>query len=161
MGYHDVAQVCFNGHVINSSFKKYPEDNINFCKKCGAQTITNCQNCKAEIEGSDPSQGPFIHRSYVLPAFCPSCGNKFPWTESKIQTAQELAKELENISDDDKEIIAQSINDLVKDTPKTELAIAKYNKILNRAGKVVGDSLHRLVVDMVSESVRKLLRPDQ
>ena len=49
--WYDTAQICTNGHVVNSMSKSHPEHNRKFCDKCGAPTITNCQNCKAPIRG--------------------------------------------------------------------------------------------------------------
>jgi hypothetical protein len=66
-GWYDTAQICINGHIINSMSKSHPEHNKKFCDKCGAQTITNCPNCNAPIRGyyHAPPKGPIIkHAPY-------------------------------------------------------------------------------------------------
>jgi hypothetical protein len=125
---YDVAQICLNGHVINDSVKKFPEFNKKFCDKCGAATITNCPNCNAEIQGEYYAEGVISISHYTTPAFCSNCGKPYPWTEVKIQVAHDLAQELENISDDDKEILTQSINEIVKDSPRTTFAATRFKK---------------------------------
>ena len=39
----DVAQVCPNGHVTNSSFHNEPQFNVDYCTKCGEKTIVSGQ----------------------------------------------------------------------------------------------------------------------
>jgi len=93
------------------------------------------------------------------PAFCPNCGKPYPWTEVKIQTAHELAQELDNISDGDKEILTQSINEIVKDSPKTTLAATRFKKILSKTSTPIMGAFKDILVDIVSETVKKLLWP--
>jgi len=50
-GWYDTAQICMNGHIINSMSKLHPEHNRKFCDKCGEPTITNCQKCNSPIPG--------------------------------------------------------------------------------------------------------------
>ena len=49
--WYDTAQICINGHVINSMSISHPEHNKKFCDKCGALTITNCPKCNTPIKG--------------------------------------------------------------------------------------------------------------
>jgi len=49
--WYDTAQICMNGHVINSMSKSHPEHNKKFCDKCGAPTINNCPKCNTPIRG--------------------------------------------------------------------------------------------------------------
>ena len=50
-GWYDTAQICMNGHVINSMSISHPEHNKKFCDKCGAPTTTNCPKCNTPIKG--------------------------------------------------------------------------------------------------------------
>jgi len=45
MGIYHLAQICKNGHVINTCADIHPERNQKYCEKCGALTITHCENC--------------------------------------------------------------------------------------------------------------------
>ncbi|MDA9429117.1 hypothetical protein B834_1605 [Enterococcus mundtii 1A] len=62
--------------------------------------------------------------------------------------------------DSDKALIKAAIPDLLVDTPKTKLAEAKFKKGFSNASKLVKDSLYNLLVDVLSESVKKTIFPD-
>ena len=47
----DVMQVCLNGHLINTSYSKYPDNNEDYCSQCGAETIIGCPKCKKKFRG--------------------------------------------------------------------------------------------------------------
>lgn len=158
---HDVAQICLNGHVINASTINFPEFNKKYCDKCGAQTITTCQHCNAQIRGDYHIEGVIGGSEYQAPAFCHNCGKAYPWTEARIKAAQDMAKELENISDEEKKILSQSIDEIVKDTPGTTLAATRFKKIVSRAGKAVADGFRDILVDIVSETAKKLIWPEK
>jgi len=42
---YDVAQICLNGHVINTLAGSHPESNKKFCSNCGSMTIMRCLEC--------------------------------------------------------------------------------------------------------------------
>jgi len=158
--HYDVAQICLNGHVINSSTRDFPEDNKKFCDKCGASTITNCPNCNTEIQGYHDIDGVISIQEYELPAFCPNCGKPYPWTETKIQAVRDLAKELENISEDEKKILSESIDEIVKDTPRTALGATRTKRILSKVSNpTVVDAFKKILVDIISETAKKIIWP--
>lgn len=157
MGWFDVAQICLNGHVINEATKKFPQFNKDFCDKCGAKTITQCPHCSTNIRGKYHVEGVFAPSRFRAPAFCPDCGVPYPWTESKLQAAKELAEELEGLTEEELRILAQSIDDLVKDTPKTELAATRTKKLIAKAGKEAAGTLRDILVDIASATAKKLL----
>lgn len=159
-GWYNVAQVCLNGHVINSSATEYPQHNKKFCDKCGVPTITNCPNCKSEIQGRYRAEGVVSLSHYEPPAFCPNCGKPYPWTETKIQAVHDLAKELENISEDEKKILSKSIDEIVKDTPRTALGAARTKRILSKVSNpTVVDAFKKILVDIISETAKKIIWP--
>ena len=158
--WYDVAQICLSGHVINNSVKEYPENNKKYCDKCGAATITNCLNCNAEIQGYYNVEGVIsVSNHYTAPSFCPNCGKPYPWIEAKIQAAHDLTQKLENISEEEKGILAQSINEIVKDSPRTSLAVTRFKKILSKTNKPIVDAFRNILVDIISETAKKLLWP--
>lgn len=157
--WYDVAQICLNGHVINHSIKSNPQHSKKFCDKCGAATIITCPNCNSEINGKYYVEDIISIRSYIIPAFCPNCGTPYPWTEAKIQIAHEYTQDLENISDDEKKILVQSIDELVKNTPKATLAATKFNNIVSKLKKPIIDGFRDILVDILSETAKKMLWP--
>lgn len=155
----DVVQICLNGHVINASSRRYPQYNKKFCDKCGETTITNCQNCDADIKGRYHRRGFFNGTRFPALLYCDNCGEPYPWTKVKIQAAHDLAQELENISNNEKIIMSQSIDKMVKDTPETTLAATRFQKILSKASEPIASAFRDILVDIVSETAKKILWP--
>ena len=146
--WYDTAQICTNGHVINSQLVHLPENNREFCDKCGAQTIINCPNCNTPIRGYYHK----VDRAYeeldtmvneilnpppettldytTVRSFCPDCGKPYPWTEAKLKAAQELADSLEDLSPEEREILKKSFDDIIRDTPQTVVAANKFKMLV-------------------------------
>lgn len=150
----DIAQICLNGHVINSSVKDFSQFCKKFCDKCSARTITECQECKAEIQGrykNSISISPFLS-----PKYCSNCGKPFPWTLSKIEAAHELAME-SALSNEEKEILNKSIDEIVKETPKTELEATKFKKIMLKLEKEAAEIFKSILVRIASKTAKKII----
>jgi hypothetical protein len=154
---YDVAQICLNGHVINSYSTDNPENNEKFCNRCGAPTITNCQKCNATIRGNSLDGFPDLH--FAAPKFCSNCGNPYPWTQARLTAATEVIKDIKNIDESEKEILVTSITDLVKNTPSTPLAAERIKKILAKVGTTTASILRDILVDVLSEATRKAIFP--
>ena len=67
-----------------------------------------------------------------------------------------MADELD-ISDSDREILKSAIVDLSTDNPKTELAAGRYKRIVSSVGKSAGNALKSILVDVITESAKKML----
>ena len=154
---YDVAQICVNGHVINSSSESYPQYNKNFCDQCGAETITKCRHCGREIKGDYLDVQGFIIESFKKPSFCDNCGEPYPWTKSRIMAAQELAKEAEGLSKEERLILEKSIDDIVKDTPSSSVAALRFKKIMVKAGKATAGMFKDILVEIASEAAKKVI----
>ncbi len=162
MGRYDTAQICLNGHVVNDMCNTFPEENQSFCEKCGAETITKCLKCSSFIKGDyvpDHNDAVLVipGAEYKRPLFCIKCGKAYPWTEEKIKAAKELALEIENLSDTEKAALSNSIDDLVAETPRTQLAITRFKKLMIKAGEQAAGFFKDVLKDVISESVRKAL----
>ena len=155
--YYDVAQICLNGHVINSSAQEYPTSNQDYCSTCGAKTIMKCPNCNESIRGYYNVPGVFGVTDYSAPAYCYNCGNPFPWTVSSLKAASELADELDVLTDDEKCQLRESLPELVKNSPKTAVAEWRFKKIMKKAGKEACDGMKSILTDVLSEVVKKSL----
>lgn len=160
-GWYDTAQVCLSGHLVNNSTKASPEDNREFCAKCGARTITKCPKCEADIPGQFHATGTFVLSIPMrqVPKFCSNCGAPYPWTENRLKAAHDLANEITEISEDERDILNQSLDELVKDTPQTQVATVRFKKIVSKAGKEVANAFREILIDIVSEAVRKMIWP--
>lgn len=157
--WYDTAQICINGHVINSQSVYHSEHNKEFCDKCGAPTITTCQNCNATIKGyyHVPPMGTLDYTDLPLPSFCPDCSKPYPWTEAKLKAAKELTDLLEDLSPEEREILKKSFDDIVRDTPQTIVAANQFKRLATKAGKIAAEQLRQLVVDIASETAKKII----
>ena len=158
MGYHEVAQICLNGHVITDRFNQNTEFRKDFCDKCGSSTIHQCPNCNNNIQGDYIVEGYFsIGHEPHLPNYCLHCGHPFPWTESRLDAAKDLVMATEEL--EEKELLVQSLPDLVADTPRTSLAASRWKKALIKVGGYTAEAFREILIDVLSESAKKILFP--
>ncbi|ABA90275.2 protein of unknown function DUF2321 [Syntrophotalea carbinolica DSM 2380] len=153
--YYDVAQICINGHVINSMAKDYPQSNQKYCSDCGEETITACPSCGSNIRGHYHVPGVISFSNFHAPSYCFNCGSPYPWTAIRLEAAAELADELDGLTTDEKEKLKSSLPDLVKDGPKTVVAETRFKKIIKKAGADAYEGMKTILVDVVSETVKK------
>ena len=143
--------------MINEQLISSPHIKKKFCDRCGAPTITKCQHCRATIKG--PYHTRTTTSSWTRPSFCPDCGEPYPWTEAKLKAAQELSDEIEDLSLEEREILKKSLDDIVRDTPQTTVAATRFKKVITKAGPVVADSFRKILVDVLSETAKKVIWP--
>jgi len=140
---YDTALICLNGHVVNTAFHHNSMSNQHHCEKCGEKTVTQCPSCNQEIRGVRY----WIQQSYVdarhggshttfdtryeLPKFCLHCGTAYPWTDKRIQTLREYIINITELSEDDKQLLLNNLSDLIKSTPRSDLAASYWKKILD------------------------------
>lgn len=113
-----------------------------FCTKCGAKTLDCCQYCQTKIN---------LGRR---PAYCGSCGKPFPWTETALRAADELADESDELSDQDKATLKASLPALTVDSPETPLAIIRFKKMAVKAGPVIGKGLWEIIKGVAPSMVK-------
>ena len=150
----DIAQICLNGHEVNSSTLEFPAYNSPFCAKCGAATITKCPNCDADIRGYQHGS---LAMHYDVPPFCRNCGKPYPWTAAAIESAKELIRMTE-LPDEDKAQMDKDIEDIVRETPRTTLAATRFKKIMSRAGKEMEAAVERILTNIIVEGANKIIR---
>jgi hypothetical protein len=153
---YDTAQVCENGHLITNRAESAPQYRQEYCSKCGAKTITHCTHCQGKIRGHLHRSG---MRETLVPKFCHHCGEPYPWTEKGIQSARDLLAEVDLLTGEELASLSDSLNDLVRDTPGTPVAVSRFKKFLPKAGREVADAFRSLIVDIASEAVKKSLWP--
>lgn len=154
-GGYDTAQVCRNGHDVTASYHDFPEHRQKHCAQCGASTITACLCCSAEIRGY--YRGSMSLQAFVVPPFCHECGKPYPWTEAKQQAALELIDELDGLSSEERSALKGTLPDLVRDTPRSELAALRFKKLAAKVSRAAGDVLRKVVVDLAAEAIKKSL----
>jgi hypothetical protein len=99
--------------------------------------IIKCPFCNADIPGFYwGSSVPYYERL----AYCSSCGEAYPWTEAAVKAAKEFAKEL--FAEEDRNQFADVIENLVRETPRTPLAVERVKKVFGEGwASSIGDIL--------------------
>ena len=157
MGTYHIAQICKNGHVINTSADSFPEMNEEYCSKCGAATIMHCEDCGALIRGDYEEPDVFESFEYERPSFCYKCGSPYPWTKTALHAARELAQTLEGLDEKEVQELRKSLEDLVRETPRTKVAETRFKRIMKKVGSDGYQAMRDILISVVSEAVRKSL----
>lgn len=152
------AQVCMNGHLITSAVEFNPELKQDYCSKCGAKTITKCLHCGAPIHGELYDDDVIIIAPpTTADSYCTNCGKPYPWTKSALESTALLIQEEEELSEQLKTSLVESLPDIITETPKTNLAVVRVKKCLASAGKFTADAVRQFAIDFGCEFVKKSL----
>jgi hypothetical protein len=155
IGTYDTAQVCRRGHVINNSAHRYSAHNRRFCPKCGQPTMMACEHCHTGIQGE--YHGNVISlggEEPTAPAYCHNCGKPYPWTAERLEAAQALAAELENLDDGDRIAINATIEELAVDSARTPVAVLRFKKIIAKAKGPARELLLDAIAKIAVESAK-------
>lgn len=155
--YYDTAQVCMNGHMVNSRASSSPQHNQAFCDDCGQPTITACRSCGTDIRGYYHSSIVVIGGREPTPVFCYACGTAFPWSEVSLAAARELADEMEGLTNEEKERLKANLADLVAETPRTEVAVVQTKKILAKASGEARGAFKDVLRQVAREAIKGAL----
>lgn len=158
-GIYRNAQICKNGHVITSN-TNYADFLSKFCPECSAETITICLHCKTPIRGDYEIEGVFdFSSSYKAPAYCYNCGKPFPWTESKLNSISDLLDMQNQLTEDEKQYFMSYLPIIFNETPQSEVTALKLRLLFNKLPSEIGNLTKNVIVDVVSESIKKILFP--
>lgn len=155
MGSYDTAQLCLNGHLITDRASNI-QLRQDFCEKCGAKTIMECQNCNSKIRGDYSVPGVIsIGATYERPSNCYNCGIAYPWTKAIIEDANQLINAATNVSEEEQEKAKESFVDLLKETPRVEVALIQFKSFIQKAGSGISSAFREITVDVLSEAIKK------
>jgi hypothetical protein len=149
---YDTAQICLNGHITNDSVYRYPEDSKNYCDTCGSKTIEECPSCKNAIQGAEYNEYSFDSLESP-PSYCIFCGEAFPWIKIALEAAEDLANIIDELGELDKIILTESLAELVKDTPRREVAAIKVKKILKGLDSHLSDGFKNILYNVLSQPI--------
>ena len=96
---------------------------------------------------------------FPAPSFCHGCGTAYPWTQARLMAARELAFELVALEPDEREALAKSLDDLVRDTPRTALAATRFKRLAAKAGSTAASGFKDILVSVVTETAKKIIWP--
>lgn len=151
----DVAQICLNGHVINSTTRNMPEFSKEFCDKCGEKTTTVCPNCGKNIQG-DYWGSAVTFSEWLAPVYCIHCGKPFEWTNRKVNSAKELVTLSGSLDKSSIDILIQSIDDLVKKTNQ-EVAKIKFKRLIVKIEPEISKGIKESIFNILDENIRHSL----
>ena len=129
---YDTAEICLNGHMTNDRYEDYPQHRKDYCSECGEKTIHTCPACSTSIQGHYRGGG--YGGDTPAPRFCHACGKAFPWTSQAMDAARELAAMSAALSDDELKTFAQTLEQLMRQTPLMALAGAKMKALIAKSG---------------------------
>jgi hypothetical protein len=66
-----------------------------------------------------------------------------------------LTEEDENLTDDDRQLLQQTLDDLTKDGPATTLAAARFKRLVSKAGAGTASGLKEILVNVASEAAKR------
>ena len=153
---YDSAEVCLNGHCTNSSAVDFPLHSKKHCDRCGAETIKQCQHCRNRIRGY--LRGSMAVRPYEPPAFCHTCGKAYPWTESRLEAARDLANQL-GFDIPERTLLEKSIEELVRDTPRAPAEAVRFKTMVEKAQPWALGAFKEILYGVVGESVKRMIWP--
>lgn len=149
------SHICLKGHASSHPLSETPEA---FCALCSAPIITKCPSCQKEIIFSSESWDAILGRPPIYrPLYCSGCGNPYPWTEASIEGAEELIKEDNALSYSDWQKLIQSLPDIVSETPKTKVAVLRFQKALLSVGQFTAEGLRQFALDFGCDFSKSLL----
>lgn len=159
---YDVAQICTSGHVINLSCNRQPADCTKFCSLCGSPTIKECPSCKAPIRGDayvssviavtsldGVERSIKVIKDYVVPAFCPDCGNPYPWTNSFLISAEKIVDMADDLSPEQKQQLKETFPNLLVDKPESKYSALVASKLIHEI-KSMGKNI---LIEMLKENI--------
>ena len=97
------------------------------------------------------------HADLPLPAFCPDCGEPYPWTEAALKAAHELSDEQENLSPEERYLLKKSIDDIVRETPQATVAVSRFKRLVAKAGPVAADMYREILLPLLNEAIKKAI----
>lgn len=154
--------ICMNGHVTTTKANsdKIPEK---FCATCGDEIINQCLKCNTYIKGTprcvNYPGGPYSYFGdmYVRQSYCTNCGEAHPWTLRGEAAAYELIEFATSLTPQEREDWKKTIPVLIKDTPKTNVAIIKFKTYAAKAGIEIGKAVKDIVVGVATEVVKNAI----
>jgi hypothetical protein len=146
--------VCQNGHGLTGRVEEEPERGATYCPQCGAPTLSACPACNTPIRGHHYT---VIYGRYVAPRYCHHCGAPYPWTASSIQALRAMAQEASELSDSERARFAACIDDLVRDTPRTGLAVQRIKQLATKLAQGTWEPMRQIIVSVATDAAKRSL----
>lgn len=154
---HSTQRACLNGHIVSNWANNEPSQQ-KWCSQCGKPTIVCCPACEGPLRGGS-NYGP--QQPTKPDDYCIHCGKALPWTERHLEAMREVAQLTDSLDDADRATLTDILPDLASKTatPQTQVGIVKMKKLFAKGGVAFVDVAKTILVDVVSETVKKALWP--
>lgn len=150
------AAVCGNGHTLTRTLQN-GEHTDEFCSKCGSKVFYTC-SCCGEIIRGDPCGTAILRSEYPkAPAYCPKCGNPYPWTDKAIFSLIQALKEENEVSEELIEKLEKSMPDAIAETPGTGLAATRFGRAMKTAGSFTANAIKDFIIAFGCEALKSQL----
>ena len=156
---YDTAQICQNGHVVTDMAQSLPQCQERFCGKCGEPTLMECPHCRSRIRGRYDVFGIPRMLDYDRPSFCYACGRPYPWTDRALRAAEELIGQDGGLTPGEIGRFSVDLAEVVRDTPQATASASRVKSALGKVAAGTAAAVRDILIDLVSESVRKLIWP--
>ena len=151
----DIAQICIQGHLVSEGVGAFPEHRQAYCRSCGSGTVWSCGSCDEAIRGA-LMLGVGVSQ-YKVPGHCHGCGSPYPWTATRVEAMRELAHELDGLSSEEQEQLAESFEELMTDTPRMELMATRFNRLIKQSAGAGRKALVSLAVTAFTEKAKEFI----
>ena len=156
---YDTAQICMNGHVVAATAGSSPQFRKSFCKKCGAATTMECLECLSVIQGHYHVPGVIGFMDYDPPLYCHNCGKPFPWTTRTIDAVAQLASGDGSLTRDETVEFREDLREIIRESPQARASANRMKEILGKLKAGTATAIRDMLVDIASESVKKMIWP--
>ena len=155
----EVQLVCANGHLLNDWAQAQAAPDAKFCPECGEGTLSRCPECDTALRARFLPEGERNggKRLARAPRYCHECGSPFPWTAERLLAADELAAQLDDLSDEERRLLRAAFRDILTENPRTEVAALRIKRAAEQAGKGAGRILFEVVENLASETAKRLI----
>jgi len=89
-----------------------------------------------------------------VPSYCANCGEPYPWTQKKIQTAIQIFAEFGELNEEEKSTIEQDIENIGTDVPETELSAKRIKRIWEKYGPICRE----VIMEFASRTAANILK---
>ena len=93
----------------------------------------------------------------AVPSFCTSCGKPYPWTKKRIKNFHELTDELDELTPEERNLLNRSLDELIQDSPKSDVASLRFKKIASKLRHDSYDLVKNVATDLLSETLKKAI----
>lgn len=152
---YDIAVICLNGHPITTTLTETPHEGVRFCGHCGEEGIAKCQKCNEVIRGE--SRDFYYNGPYEVKSYCVACGAAYPWIERRLAAADELADLIDELSDSEKEMLKLNFRDVVRDSPRNQVAAIKVKRLLDKSSPNFVSAVRDILINVISTPISNLI----